>query len=98
MVFVMGQCLWYSGSKFVSGGSGSFHSVIQITSSNYTTNTWCIQFCMYTLCCHFAEPFDGPEPEETPNPPTGSGISGQANKIILTIVAIVSVWAGNILP
>ena len=50
---------------------------------------------VHTLCCHFAESLK--EFEEAPHS-TGSGISEQANKIVLTIVAILSVWAGNILP
>ena len=38
------------------------------------------------------------ENDPTGSDPTGSGMNGQASKIILTIVALLSVWAGCILP
>ena len=62
--------------------------------------------CMHTLCCLFcAVSFVLPMTENDPtgsdptgSDPTGSGTSGQASKIILTIVALLSVWVGYILP
>ena len=38
------------------------------------------------------------ETDPTETGPTGSGMSEQASKIILTIDTLLSVWAGYILP
>ena len=56
-------------------------------------------------CMHYAVSFVLSMTENDPidsdpkgSDPTGSGTSGQASKIILTIVALLSVWVGYILP
>ena len=55
---------------------------------------WGMPICMYTLCSLSTERF--PEYEEFFSS-NGSWTSQQINKIILTIVALLVVWEGNIL-